>query len=286
VSEVYGSICVEKILVSLDSSKHSFAALQAALSMAHHYNASIKGVFVEDITLLNLAEMPFHQEVGEYSATVREISSDGISRGIFVQSKWVIRTFQKLINRTNLRSDFVIRRGKVNDIISRESEECDILILGKSGTNPLGYRQLGSTAKALIQKGQKNLLLVEDGNEINQPLIVLYDHSPAGQTAIETGKDHLNPGETLILLVSEDNPDEFDRDKIHLTKWARENQINISIQTYTSRSFDYTIERIKDLKTGLLILPYIQNSPQEKFVAICLEKIYLPILLIQIPRIV
>jgi len=284
VSVVNKPICVEKILVSLDSSKHSFAALQAALTLAHHYNATIKGVFVEDIALLNLAEMPFHQEVGEYSASIREISFDGISRGIFVQSKWVIRTFQKLINRTDLQSNFVVRRGKVSEIISRESEECDLLILGKSGTNPLGYRRLGSTAKALIQRGQKNLLLVEDGNEIRQPMIVLYDHSPAGQIAIETSKDLLNPGETLILLVSEDNPDDFDSDKTHLTNWAMENQINISIQTYTARSFEYTIQMIKNLKIGLFVLPHIQNLPQRQFVAICLEKISLPILLIHPPQ--
>ena len=74
MSEAKKPICVEKILVSLDSSKHSLAALLAAVQLARHFDADLKGIFVEDTTLLSLAEMPFRQEVGEYTAIVREIS--------------------------------------------------------------------------------------------------------------------------------------------------------------------------------------------------------------------
>jgi nucleotide-binding universal stress UspA family protein len=283
VSEANEPICVERILVSLDSSKHSYAALQAAVELARHYDATLKGIFVEDTTLLNLAEMPFHTEVGEYSATIREISSDGITRGILVQSQWVTKTFHKLIKQTKLQSEFSIIRGKVIQTIDQESDKCDLLIIGKSGSNPLIGRRLGSTTKAIIQKEHKSLLLLEEGNHLGNPIIILFNDSPLGKIGLETARDLLSPGETLVILLSEDNQKEFELNKKALSDWASENQINISIQTYKRRSFDQFIQMISGLKTGLFIMPHIQKNPLQYIIDTCLKKVSLPILLIRPP---
>ena len=283
MSDVYEPICVERILVSLDSSAHSFAGLQAAVDLARHYDAALQGVFVEDITLLSLAEMPFRQEVGEYSAIVREISTDGMTRGIFVQSKWVIRTFRKLINQTDLKGDIAVLRGNVLEIIEKESEKCDLLIIGKTGTNPLGLRRLGSTTKALIRKQQKSLLLVEEGNRLGYPMFVFYDTSPQGKISLETARDLLDPGETLMILLNADEPDELSKNKSTLKDWAVENQVNVSIQTYKTRAFKRFLQMISGLKTGLFILPYLEDQEKRPFVEICLRTVSLPILLVRAP---
>mgnify|MGYP001099231286 CR=1 FL=1 len=281
MSEAINPICVERILVSLDSSQHSFAALHAALELAHHYDASVKGVFVEDTTLLSLAEMPFRQEVGEYSAIVREISTDGMTRGIFVQSRRVIRTFRKLINQTDLTGDFAVLRGKVSETIDQEAENCDLLILGKTGTNPVLRRRLGSTTKELIRRQKRPLLLVEKDDRLGYPMIVLYDDSQLGQISLETANDLLDTGETLIILLNEEDPEEFQKNKQRLSDWASENQINISIETYKPKIFVRFLQKIHGIKTGLFILPHIQSVPNRRLVTLILEKVSLPILLIR-----
>lgn len=283
VSEAYEPICVNRILVSLDSSPHSFAGLKAAVELARHYDAELKGIFIEDITLLSLAEMPFRQEVGEYTAIVREISTDGMTRGIFVQSKWVIRTFRKLINQSDLKGDIAVLRGNVRKTIEKESEKCDLLIIGKAGTNPLGLRRLGSTAKALIRNQKKSLLLVEEENQLGYPMIVFYDPSPLGQISLETGRELLDRGETMMILLNADNPDELAENKKTLRNWALENQVNISIQTYKTRAFKRFLEMISGLKTGLFILPHLEDLEKRPFVEICLETLSLPVLLVREP---
>lgn len=280
VNEEIGPICVERILVSLDSSNHSFAALKSAVELARHYKAILKGVFIEDVALLSLAEMPFHQEVGEYSAIVREISTDDISRGIFVQSRWVIRTFQKLINQTDLQGNIAVLRGNVIQIIEQETGNCDLLIIGKSGTSPLKRQKLGSTTKALIQNQQRAMLLVEEGNHLGFPLIVFFDNSPLGKISLETGKDLLDQDQTMLILVNQDNLQEFKKAQIELNNWALNSEINISIQPYDLRSFSYLIQMITRHKVGLFILPHLKNHPKNKMVQTCLEKVNLPILLI------
>jgi len=131
------------------------------------------------MTLLSLAEMPFRQEGGQYTAIVRDISTDSMSRGIFIQSRWVFRTFQKLINQTDLQGEVSVFRGHVLDTIEKESLKCDLLVVGKSGTNPVTRHRLGSTTRALIQMSQKSLLLVEEKNRLDNPIIVQFNiHQP------------------------------------------------------------------------------------------------------------
>jgi len=281
VNDVYNPICVEWILVSLDSSSHSFAALHAAVELARHYHATLKGVFIEDTTLLNLAEMPFRQEVGEYSAIVREISLDGITRGIFVQSRWVIRTFQKLINQTNLAGNFSILRGNVVETIKQESENCDLLVVGKAGTNTLRREKLGSTAKALVHCHEKSILLVEEENRLGYPMIIFYDESPVGKVSLETARELLDEGETLVILVRDDSPESFQEQKHTISTWASQSEINISIQTYHKRYFDRFIQIINGLKEGLFILPQNRKAENKLLLDYCLENVSLPILIIR-----
>ena len=280
MSEIFHPICVKRILVSLDSSLHSYAALHIAVEIAHHYEAEIEGVFIKDITLLDLAELPFRQEVGEYSAIVREISIDGISSGINVQSRWIIRAFHKCVHQTNLKTNFKILRGKVLETIKQESEKCDLLILGKSGTNTLRREKLGSTAKAIINKQQKSLLLAEKENRLGYPMILFYDDSPVGMVSLETSRDLIDESEMLVILLRDDDPKYFEEKKKVINNWASNNQVKITIQNYNSRNFGRFLQKIDGLKEGLLILPAIQEEEKMVFIKQCLEKVSLPILLI------
>lgn len=281
MSEVIKPIRVKRVLICLDNSKHSFAALRAAIEIARHFNAELRGIFVEDVKLLNLAEMPFQQEVGEYTAIVRELSSDGLSRGLVIQSRWVSRSFQKLIDQTDLQADFAIHRGDIIESIDKESQNCDLIIIGKTGTSPLGKPRLGSTARALIQNHKKPLLLVEESNRLGHPMILLYENSPIGKISLETAKEMLDPQETLLVLLSEDDPESFSEDKKVLSEWASSQKVNISIQTFKAHTFKRFIQTIDGLKTGMFFLPHSEESPYQKIVNLCLNEITLPIFLMR-----
>jgi len=281
VNESYQPICVERILVSLDNSRHSLAALQAAVELAQHYKAELKAVFVEDITLLRLAEMPFCYEVGEYTATVRKISTDDLSRGISVQSQWVTQSFRKTVNKTDLNAEILIRRGNINEMIDQESLKSDLIIIGKTGTNPSGRRRLGSTAKALLKNHLIPLLLVEEDSRLGTPLMVYYDHFPLAKTCLETARTLLDSEETLVILLEEDNPEDDIKAREYLRQWSVEHDVKISIQAIKIRTIRRFFRIIEGLKTGLLILPHDENSVNDELTLLFLERISLPVLLIR-----
>ena len=82
-----------RILVALDASAHSLAALQAASEMAAWMESELVGLFLEDINLVRLAGLPFAREVGFPSAISRELDVVAMERAlklVAVQAKQAI----------------------------------------------------------------------------------------------------------------------------------------------------------------------------------------------------
>ncbi|MGD8821809.1 MAG: universal stress protein, partial [Anaerolineales bacterium] len=64
---------VERILVAVDASSHSRAALEAAAELAASLEVELVGIFVEDINLMRLAELPIAVEIETPTGQVRRI---------------------------------------------------------------------------------------------------------------------------------------------------------------------------------------------------------------------
>jgi nucleotide-binding universal stress UspA family protein len=55
---------IKRIVIAIDASPTSLAALEATAELAARWDAEILGVFVEDTDLLRMATLPFAGEVG------------------------------------------------------------------------------------------------------------------------------------------------------------------------------------------------------------------------------
>jgi len=281
VSEQHQPICVESILVSLDTSRHSFSALKAAVELAHHYDAKLTGLFIQDSALLSLAETQFLYEVGEYTAVSRKITVDGLTHGMIAQSRWITRTFKNLTAQAGVEGEFLVFHGNIDEVIERESEKCDLLVIGKSGTYPMQRSRLGSTAKVLIQQGKKSILIVEEDSNLGYPIFVLFEESPLGWTSLETARELLGPGEKINLLLEEADSEGFARDKEGIRAWAKEKKVNFTFQPFKREGFGRVIQKIKTQRTGLFILPFMLKPLHKTMIEKYLKDISLPILLVR-----
>ena len=273
MSEQHQSICVENILVSLDTSKHSFSALKAAVELAHHYDA-----------LLSLAETQFFYEVGEYTAVSRRITVDGMTHGMIAQSRWIARAFKKLTSKTGVEAEFLVLHGKVDEVIEKESEKCDLLVIGKSGTHPSSRSWLGSTARAMIKRGKKSILIVEEDANLGYPVFVLFENSPMGWTSLETAEELIRSGEKINILVEETDSEDFAKTKEKIRTWGKEKKVNFSFQLYKTETFARTIQKIKNQNTGLFILPFMLTPLHKTMIEKYLKEISMPILLVRDPQ--
>jgi K+-sensing histidine kinase KdpD len=59
VSQTNPVLTIRRILVALDASPDSLAALKTAADLARRMEAELMGLFVEDIELLRMADSPY-----------------------------------------------------------------------------------------------------------------------------------------------------------------------------------------------------------------------------------
>ncbi|HHP7234546.1 MAG TPA: universal stress protein, partial [Desulfobacterales bacterium] len=77
---------IERILVALDASPASVSALQTAVELAARLGARLVGLFVEDMNLLRVTQLPFAREISLFSPWFRRLESGELERQLRVQA--------------------------------------------------------------------------------------------------------------------------------------------------------------------------------------------------------
>ncbi len=73
---------IQRILLALDASPQSVAALDTATELAGRLGAELTGLFVEDTDLLRMAALPFAAEIGRLSPEPAAPQSSGYGKAI------------------------------------------------------------------------------------------------------------------------------------------------------------------------------------------------------------
>ena len=113
MNEIAPSPRPRHILVALDASPHSVAALMAAAELAALMEAELEGLFVEDINLLRLCGLPFGREIGSYSATARRLDNAGVERQLRALADTIEAVMARITATSAVPWRFSVRRGPV-----------------------------------------------------------------------------------------------------------------------------------------------------------------------------
>jgi len=179
-------IVIKRILVALDASTHSLAALEAAADLAASMRAELIGLYVEDENLLHLAGLPFSQEVRSSSAERQPLSSDKMERELRLQASQARRALEAAATRVEARWSFRIVRGQVTPSVLAAALDADLLALGRVSRPISRYSRLGSTARAASIKTEHSVLFMQHGGELKYPILVTFDGTTAGWQALAT----------------------------------------------------------------------------------------------------
>ena len=170
-----------RIVVALDSSNQSLAALKAAAELAALMQAELQGMFVEDIYLIRLSGLPFTYEIGSYSATRRRLDSGAVERDFRLMAQQMRRAVAQTAVTARVTWSFHVTRGSVTNELLAAAEAAEILTLGRVGRTP--GRRLGSTAKIIMRRAMRPVFLLSDEG-LTYPLIVLHIGTPASDRAL------------------------------------------------------------------------------------------------------
>ncbi len=194
---------IKRILVALDASPASLAALRAAADLAVRLGAELRGVFVEDINLLRLAQLPFTREVSHFSARARRLDPTQMERELRVQARRARRAMAQIAERSRLRWSFRVTRGEITPELLLAAAKADLIFVGKSGWS--GRRRMGSTARAVLSDAPLSAMMLERGIDVG-PVLVAYDGSDESKKALDAAQPLVKQAEGLltVLVVAKD----------------------------------------------------------------------------------
>ena len=243
-----------RILVALDASHPSLAALEAAVELAASMKSKLGGLYVEDINLLHAAGSPVAREVRFPSVSSTQLDQNRMTRQLRAQAKQAERALAAACQRREVEWSFRVVRGEVSHEVMSAAQEADMLILGKASRPLVRKTRLGSTALTAAVQSPCCVLLLQRDERIAPPVIVVYDGSPIARRAlrIATRLAKRNGGYLAVLLVAE-TPNEEYRLQAETADWLRSQGVLVRYRRIPERSVLAVKQVLEAERNGLVV---------------------------------
>jgi nucleotide-binding universal stress UspA family protein len=186
---------IRRIVVALDASRSSMAALEAAADLAAAVNAELAGLFVEDENLMRLAGLPLAREFDRISERPRSMDAAELRRHMARQARQARRALSQQAETRRVTWSFRTVRGHVTHEVRAAASEADLLVLGSRGRSP--GSMIGSTARELLREMPTLLLVAPPAGPRRGSVAVLFDGTEKGERALALASD---------LALSRDRP--------------------------------------------------------------------------------
>jgi nucleotide-binding universal stress UspA family protein len=183
------SIKLRRILLPMDVSRDSLTALNVAFDLAAALQGEVAGMFIEDADLIAAVTLPFAREVGSFSGISKQIGNADIENRFRAVAGKAREAVVQAGRKLKVPASFRVTRGDVPDEILTAAADADLVILGKAGWSAGTIRVPGRTCLAILSRSKIPVLIAEHGSRLGPPVMVIHDHTEAGERALEVGRE-------------------------------------------------------------------------------------------------
>jgi nucleotide-binding universal stress UspA family protein len=241
---------IRRILVALDESPHSRAALEAAAELAAGLQAELMGMFVLDSDLLKLAGLPLSRETGLTSARHRTLDPASMERALRMQAEAARRMLEAIAERHRLQSSFLLGRGSVSGELIEAASRADIVAMGTIGHMGQAGRHFGSTARQIRTRSHCSVLLLAPGRRAGDRVIAVCTGSADSDRGLDLALELARRRRTsLVLLPCSDDAALRER----LLAVAAERGVEVLLGTAPS-GFENLAAAVRAYRGGLLVI--------------------------------
>jgi len=258
------ALSIQRIMVALDASHHSLAALAAAAELAAALKAHLEGVFVEDRNLLRVARHPVVREVRYPYVSTAPLDPGRLRRELRAQASEARRALLRTCEAREVEWSFRVVRGDVVASVLRAAQHADLLSVGIA-SRPLDRRvRLGSTARAAAERATTSVLVSQRGVRIRSPILVVYDGSAVAKQALgvalllaKKAQGHLSVG---IVAA---NPDDARRLRREVAQRVRSIGAPTRYRLLPNTAAPTLSAAAQAVNCGLLVLPGASTSTED-----------------------
>ncbi|OOC10349.1 MULTISPECIES: universal stress protein [Thioalkalivibrio] len=238
-----------RILVLLDASHASQAALEAAATLAATLQGELQAIFVEEADLLRSAAYPFTREIGSLSGQPRPLETGLLETRLRRRAAHLRRAAEQAAARARIHCSLEVRRGSVRREVLALTTPGDFLVLGKIGWSAATGSRLGSTARSLVHEAPGRVHLTGTRpTRPDSPVLVVVDAPETAHEALVFARARARQQRRplTVLLVPLDDPDAArERDRA-LSEWVATDDPPVRVRSLRSsapRELLRTLER-------------------------------------------
>ncbi|MBP6469439.1 MAG: universal stress protein [Chloroflexi bacterium] len=245
---------IQRILVALDASPHSLAALEAAIDLAERLDAELQGLFIEDINLLRLAQLPFARELRYPLPGSQKVDTLHMEEQLRGQAAQAQRLLQQLAEERKIKHSFTVVRGVVASSLLQATLESDLLVLGRTSHTLIRTGRLGSTAQTAVTHAERSVLLVHPKADLSRPPLLIYDGSTAAERVLSVATSITPRNGRLYILLYLPDIDTAQNAIDHIETALTERQIEAVYRRLYGVQAQDLIDFINESENSLLIL--------------------------------
>lgn len=270
---------IRRILVALDASPHSLAALQAAVELAAQLGAEVEGLFVEDINLLKLSDLPMARELVVYATHPRHLDRKRMAEQLQLQARMARKALEEVAEKAQVHWSFRVARGVIAAELLAAAAEMDLILLGRTGWS--NRRRLGSTTLAVASQAGSHTLIIQRGAHLGLPVGIVYDGSIHAQRAFVTAVDLLRQRDGyLIIIIKAEDLESARQLQTEITEWVRERNVHSHFRWLVGEDMSGLTALIEEERCGILVLPAEVESLQGENLKLVLDQVQCPVLLV------
>jgi nucleotide-binding universal stress UspA family protein len=274
---------IRRILAALDASASSLSALQTAVDLAARFDAELQGLFVEDINLLRLAQLPFAREISFFSPHSRRIVPEEMELQLRAQASRIPDVLAKTADRLGVTWEFRIVRGDVGSEVLSAGAGADLVVMGKIGRSLPGMQRSGSTVRTLLlNRTGMTMILQTRVQLIRTPVIAMYDESESADKtldiAVQLAKLHDAP---LVIFIIAKNAEKAETSELRASEQLHDQDVQVRFRKFIEPTLTSLAESIRNETKGPVIIPCLDDWFEGEKLCGLVDEIANPVLLIR-----
>ena len=253
MAEEWTDFAVRRIVIALDATCETLPALEAAAALAARWRAEVRALFVEDVSLFHIAELPFTRQVavGHAQLPLERASLDAELKAIARRAE---RALQEMARRRNLGWSFETVRGG-QSAAEALAESGDLLIL-ECTTRPFArHLRLRSRWQAVAERSRGRVLLLGPQRAVRPPVAVAYDGSAAAERALAAALQLADDGHKRLRVLRVGPPGDAKATEERIRRRAAEAEVETEFRTLRGLTAEEMRRATMGGACGLLVLP-------------------------------